>query len=85
MTLEGACNSEVFDLYVEHMLVPNLRPGQMVLRDNFKFHYSPRAIKLIEGAGASVLHIPAYSPDLNPIEECISKIKRNNRRWQSKT
>ncbi|MBA3714300.1 MAG: transposase [Pyrinomonadaceae bacterium] len=85
MTLEGACNSEVFDLYVEHMLVPNLRPGHMVLLDNVKFHYSPRAIKLIESAGASVLHIPAYSPDFNPIEECISKIKEALRSFKART
>ncbi len=75
MAIEGAFNSEVFDVYVAQMLVPNLRPGKIVLLDRVKFHYSPRAITLIESAGASVVHIPAYSPDLNPIEECISKIK----------
>lgn len=85
MTLEGACNSEVFDLYVEHMLVPNLRPGTMVLVDNVKFHYSPTAIALIEAAGARVLHIPAYSPDFNPIEECISKIKEALRSFKART
>lgn len=46
-----------------------------MLLDNVKFHYSGRAICPIEAAGAKVLHLPTYSPDLNPIEECISKIK----------
>jgi transposase len=49
--------------------------GDIVVLNNVKFHYSTRAIGLIEATGASVLHIPAYSPDFNPIEECISKIK----------
>jgi transposase len=72
---EGAVNTEIFDLYVEHMLVPVLRGGDIVLLDNVKFHHSERAISLIEAAGAAVLHIPAYSPDFNPIEHCIAKIK----------
>jgi transposase len=75
MSIEGAVNTQVFDAYVEHFLVPTLLDGDIVVLDNVKFHYSRRAIDLIEAAGASVLHIPAYSPDLNPIEECISKIK----------
>jgi len=50
-----------------------------------KFHYSARAISLIEAAGASVLHIPAYSPQFNPIEECISKIKEFLRAAKSRT
>jgi len=85
MTIEGAFNSEVFNLYVAQMLVPVLRPGTIVLLDNVKFHYSPRAIELIEAAGASVLHIPAYSPDFNPIEECISKIKEALRSFKART
>ena len=85
MTIEGAVNSEVFALYVEHLLVPCLSPGQLVVLDNVKFHYSPKAIELIEAAGAEVLHIPAYSPDLNPIEECISKIKETLRSLKART
>jgi transposase len=85
MSIEGAINTEVFDLYVEHMLVPVLQPGDIVLLDNVKFHYSGRAISLIEAAGAEVLHIPAYSPDLNPIEECISKIKETLRPLKART
>ncbi|MFN6204261.1 MAG: transposase [Acidobacteriota bacterium] len=56
-------------------MAPTLHKGDIVLLDNVKFHYSRRAIELIEQVGANVLHIPAYSPDFNPIEECISKIK----------
>jgi len=85
MAIEGAFNSEVFDVYVAQMLVPNLRPGKIVLLDRVKFHYSPRAIALIEAAGASVVHIPAYSPDFNPIEECISKIKEVLRSVKART
>ena len=85
MTIEGAINTEVFDLYVEHMLVPVLQSGDIVLLDNVKFHYSERAISLIESAGAKVLHIPAYSPDFNPIEECISKIKQILRSLKART
>jgi transposase len=85
MTIEGACNSEVFDLYVEHLLVPCLSPGNLVLLDNVKFHYSPRAIELMEAAGARVVHIPAYSPDFNPLEECISKIKETLRSLKART
>lgn len=85
MTIEGAVNSEVFELYVKHLLVPYLRPGNLVLLDNVKFHYSPKAIELMEATGASVLHLPAYSPDLNPIEECISKIKESLRSFKART
>lgn len=85
MTIEGAINTEVFDLYVEYMLVPVLQPGDNVLLDNVKFHYSVRAISLIEAAGAKVMHIPAYSPDFNPIEECISKIKQMLRSLKART
>jgi transposase len=85
MTIEGAVNSEVFELYVKHLLVPCLRPGHLVLLDNVKFHYAPKAIELLEAAGASVLHIPAYSPDFNPIEGCISKLKTALRSFKART
>jgi transposase len=85
LTLEGAINSEVFELYVRHLLVPCLRPGNIVLLDNVKFHYAPKAIELIEAAGARVLHLPAYSPDFNPIEGCISKLKTALRSLKART
>jgi transposase len=85
MTIEGAVNSEVFALYVQHLLVPCLRPGHIVLLDNVQFHYTPKAIELIEAAGARVLHIPAYSPDFNPIEGCIAKLKTALRAFKART
>jgi transposase len=85
MMIEGAINAHVFDAYVDHFLVPTLRPGNIVLLDNVKFHYSKSAIKSIEAAGAAVLHLPAYSPDFNPIEECISKIKETLRSLKART
>ena len=85
MMIEGAVNSEVFALYVEHLLVPCLRPGHIVLLDNVKFHYAPRALELMEAAGAKVLHLPAYSPDFNPIEGCIAKLKATLRSFKART
>jgi transposase len=84
-TIAGAFDHEVFELWVEKMLVPHLRDDDWVLMDNVKFHYSTRAIQLIEATGASVLHIPAYSPDFNPIEECFSKIKQYLRAVKART
>jgi transposase len=85
LTIAGAVNSEVFALYVKHLLVPCLRPGHLVLLDNVKFHYAPKAIELIEAAGARVLPLPAYSPDFNPIEGCISKLKAALRAFKART
>ena len=85
MMIEGAVDSQVFAAYVDHFLVPSLRAGNIVLLDNVKFHYSERAIKLMEATGATVLYLPAYSPDFNPIEECISKIKETLRSLQART
>jgi transposase len=85
MTIEGAVNSEGFEVYVQHLLVPCLRPGNLVLLDNVKFHYAPKALELSEAAGASVLHIPAYSPDFNPLEGCIAKLKTALRAFKART
>jgi transposase len=85
MTIEGAVNSEVFDLYVEHLLAPVLCGGDIVCLDNVKFHYSARAVSLIEATGARVEYLPAYSPDFDPIEECISKLKTILRTLKART
>jgi transposase len=85
LLIEGAVNSEVFTLYVEQLLAPCLRPGNLVLLDNVKFHYAPKAIELIEAAGARVEHLPAYSPDFNPIEGCIAKLKAALRTFKART
>jgi transposase len=85
MVIEGAIDQLVFDQYVESMLVPHLLPQDRVMLDNISFHSSPRANSLIEAAGARVEHFPAYSPDFNPLEECISKIKTTLRQLKPET
>lgn len=85
MTLEGAFDGQAFALYVEHFLVPELRAGDLVILDKVAFHQNERAISLIEAAGAQVLPLPAYSPDLNPIEQCIAKLKAALRSAKART
>ena len=75
MTVNGATDAEVFRAYVEHILVPNLRCGDLVIMDNLTPHKSEQTLDLIRAAGAEVRFLPAYSPDLNPIEKMWSKIK----------
>jgi transposase len=75
LALPGAMNAATFESYVEQVLVPALREGDVVVFDNLSSHLSPAVNKAIEGAGATVLRLPPYSPDLNPIEEMFSKFK----------
>ncbi len=76
MVLDGALARESFDAYIEQLLLPTLVPGQIVVLDNLPVHKSARARALIEGAGCTVLFLPAYSPDFNPIELAFAKIKQ---------
>jgi transposase len=85
MPSEGAVKSEVFELYVEHLLAPELRADDIVFLDNVKFHYSARAVSLIEATGARVEYLPAYSPDFDPIEECLAKLKTILRTLKART
>jgi transposase len=75
MSIEGSADGEAFALYIEHFLCPQLREGQVVLMDNLQVHKSKRVRELIEGRGCSVVFLPSYSPDFNPIEEAFSKVK----------
>jgi transposase len=75
LTFDGATDTEVFVLFVERCLVPVLRPGQVVVLDNLSAHHSPRVDALVAACGARVMRLPPYSPDFNPIEMAISKIK----------
>lgn len=75
MTIEGATDTAVFYAYVREILVPNLRPGDIVVMDNLSPHKNEQTIALIVAAQASVRFLPAYSPDLNPIEMMWSKVK----------
>ena len=75
MTIEGATDTEVFRVYVRQVLCPTLRPGDVVIMDNLSPHKSTETLSLIQQLGAEVLFLPAYSPDLNPIEKMWSKLK----------
>jgi transposase len=75
MALEGTTDTESFRAYVSQVLVPTLRPGDLVVMDNLSPHKSDPTMALIAQAGAEVLFLPAYSPDLNPIEKMWSKVK----------
>ncbi len=75
LALEGVTDQLVFETYVEKSLVPQLRPGDVVVWDNLQAHKSPAAVAAVKAAGAIVEPLPAYSPDLNPIEEMFSKTK----------
>src|SRR5207247_2223867 len=69
MTIEGATDAEVFRSYVRQVLCPTLRAGDVVIMDNLTPHKNELTLSLIAQAGAEVLFLPAYSPDLNPIEK----------------
>ena len=84
MTIEGATNTEVFHAYVREVLVPSLRPGDIVVMDNLGAHKNERTLSLIEQLGAEVRFLPAYSPDLNPIEMMWSKVKALLRKTQAR-
>lgn len=75
MAVEGSTTAEVFEAYLEHFLVPELKPGQVVVMDNLGAHKPKRVRKLIEDRGCQLLYLPAYSPEYNPIEEAFSKVK----------
>jgi transposase len=74
-TFDAAVDTEMFVAFVERFLAPKLGPGQVVVLDNLSAHKSPRVARLVEARGARVLRLPPYSPDLNPIEMAISKVK----------
>jgi transposase len=79
MALEGATDTLTFRAFVEHVLVPTLRAGDIVIMDNLTPHKSEPTLELIRAKGAKVLFLPPYSPDLNPIEKMWSKIKNSLR------
>src|SRR5262245_50967771 len=75
LAFPGATNAATFEGYVEQMLAPELKPGDVVVWDNLKPHQSEEAVETVETTGARVVPLPAWSPDLTPIEEMISKVK----------
>ena len=83
--LEGAMNGEWFLAYVEQILVPALRPGMVVVMDNLPCHKVVGVREAIDGVKCRLEYLPAYSPDLNPIEKAFSKLKRALRDWAART
>ena len=74
--VDGAVNGDIFEAFVEHVLLGVLKPGDVVIMDNLSSHKRVRTGALIESAGAELVFLPPYSPDLNPIENVFSKIKQ---------
>jgi transposase len=85
MAIEGATDVEVFGAYVRRVLGPFLKPGDLVVMDNLAAHKSEAILALIRQAGAEAIFLPAYSPDLNPIEKMWSKLKNILRRLEART
>ena len=75
MVLDGPINRDAFQAYVDQVLVPELKPGDVVLMDNLSSHKGPAVRRAIEAAGANLLYLPPYSPDFNPIEKAFAKLK----------
>ena len=85
MAVEGSTDRRVFEAYVEHALAPTLEAGRVVIMDNLPAHKPKRVRELIEERGCELIYLPAYSPDLNPIEEAFSKVKDMLRRAGART
>lgn len=85
MTVEAATDREVFLAYLDDVLCPKLRPGHVVVMDNLSAHKVEGVRQRIEACGASLLYLPFYSPDLNPIEKAWSKLKQGLRAAQARS
>jgi transposase len=85
LAVEGSTTRVVFDAYLEHVLAPTLKPGQMVVMDNLSAHKGGRVKEIIEGSGCELIYLPPYSPDFNPIEQAFSKVKGILRRAEVRT
>ena len=75
MTIEGGTDADVFETYIEHFLLPELRPGDIVVLDNLGAHRTQRVRELVESVGARLWFTPPYSPEFNPIELAWAKLK----------
>ncbi len=85
LVLDGPMNGEAFLAYTEQMLAPSLRPGDVLVMDNLPAHKVAGVEDAVHQAGASVLYLPAYSPDLNPIEQVFAKLKTHLRKAAART
>jgi transposase len=75
LAVEGPTTKAVFETYVERVLAPSLRPGQVMVMDNLSSHKGSRVRELVEARGCELVYLPAYSPDFNPIEQAFAKLK----------
>ena len=85
MVLDGPINGAAFQAYVDQVLVPTLKPGDIVIMDNLGSHKGSGVREAIEAAGASLFYLPPYSPDFNPIEKAFSKLKALLRKAAART
>lgn len=85
MVLDGPINGELFQAYVEQVLVPELRRGDIVIMDNLGSHKGAAVRAAIEAVGAALLYLPPYSPDFNPIENAFAKLKAALRKAAART
>lgn len=85
MTVDSATDSEVFQVFVDRVLIPSLRPGNVVVMDNLSPHKAAGVAERIQSVGAELIYLPPYSPDLNPIEPCWSKVKEWLRAAKART
>ncbi len=85
LSFPGALNSEAFDVFLDRVLLPGLPAGQTVIMDNLSVHRRRSVQARIEAAACSLLYLPAYSPDFNPIEQAFSKLKTYLRRTEART
>jgi transposase len=85
LAVDGPTTREVFETYLEHVLAPTLKPGQMVVMDNLSAHKGGRVKEIVEGAGCDLVYLPSYSPDFNPIEQAFSKVKGLMRKAEART
>lgn len=83
--IDRPVNRTVFETWLERMLIPQLRPGDIVVLDNLSSHKGPRVQHLIEAAGARLRYLPPYSPDFNPIENAFAKLKALLRKEAART
>ena len=85
MVVDGATTTDIFEAYIKQILVPSLKAGDVVVLDNLAAHKSQQVRELIKSVGAELWYLPAYSPDLNPIEKMWSKIKSILRTLKART
>ena len=85
MTIQDATHTDVFHAFVQQVLLPTLRSGDVVVMDNLSPHKNPEVVRLLETAGVKVRFLPPYSPDFNPIEKLWSKVKAALRSAKART